>query len=75
MEGIIPQHDDVMFYKIDIDKMDRSLLNEYNIRSVPKLLMFVDGYDVGEILGSKSAIEVTEFINSHKVSWWKHIIT
>ena len=68
MEGVVPQHSDVEFYKIDIDGIDRSLLNEYNIRSVPKLLMFVNGHDVAEMTGAKSSEEITEFINTHKGS-------
>ena len=48
--------------------MDRSVLNEYNIRSVPRLIMFVDGKDVAEMIGSKSQSEVDEFINSNKGS-------
>jgi len=66
MEKITPEHPDVYFYKVDIDSMDRSILNEHNIRSVPRLLMFVDGKDVAELIGSRSTEEINEFINTNK---------
>tara|TARA_R100001509_G_scaffold13294_1_gene6865 strand:- start:6567 stop:6887 length:321 start_codon:yes stop_codon:yes gene_type:complete len=66
MENIIPDQPDVYFYKVDIDSMDKSILQEYNIRSVPRLLMFVNGDEKGEMIGSKSQSEVTEFINNNK---------
>jgi len=66
MENIVPEQPDVYFYKVDIDSMDRSVLQEYNIRSVPRLIMFVDGSEKAEIIGSKSQVEVNEFINSNK---------
>ena len=68
MESVVPSHPNTTFYKVDIDNMDRSVLNEYNIRSVPRLIMFVDGKDVAEMIGSKSQSEVDEFINSNKGS-------
>ena len=68
MERVVPNYPDTAFYKIDIDNMDRSVLNEYNIRLVPRLIMFVNGKDVAEMIGSKSQSEVDEFINSNKGS-------
>lgn len=66
MESVVVEHKDVRFYKVDIDSIDRELLFEYNIRSVPKLMMFVDGKDVGEIIGAKPAPIIDEFIKEHK---------
>ena len=68
MDSVIPNHPKTTFYKVDIDNMDRSVLNEYNIRSVPRLIMFVGGQDVAEMIGSKSQSEVDEFIGSNKGS-------
>ena len=59
---------DVYFYKVDIDSMDRSLLNDYNVRSVPKIVMFVDGHEVADMIGSKPKEEVSNFISEHKKS-------
>ena len=46
--------------------MDKSVLQEHNIRSVPRLLMFVDGKEKAEMIGSKSQTEIIEFINENK---------
>ena len=66
MENVMPDQSDVSFYKVDIDSMDKSILQEYNIRSVPRLIVFVNGDEKAEMIGSKSQSEVTEFINKHK---------
>jgi thioredoxin 1 len=66
MENVTPEHPGVYFYKVDIDNFDRSVLMEYNVRSVPKLLMFSNGYDVGEMVGSRPADVINDFINNHK---------
>jgi thioredoxin 1 len=66
MENVIPVHKDVEFYKVDIDSIDKKLLHEYNIRSVPKLMIFVHGNDVAEMVGSKTADVINEFIKEHK---------
>ncbi len=66
MENITPEQPDVYFYKVDIDTMEKSILHEYNIRSVPRLLMFVDGKEKAEMIGSKSQTEIVEFINENK---------
>lgn len=66
MTSVTPEHSDVHFYKVDIDSMDRSLINHYNVRSVPRLLMFVNGEDVAELIGAKGADEINSFINSNK---------
>ena len=66
MESVIEEQPEVYFYKVDIDSMDKSILQEYNIRSVPRLIMFVNGTEKAEIIGSKSQMEVNEFINSNK---------
>ena len=66
MENVITKHEDVKFYKIDIDNIDRGILFEYNIKSVPKLMMFVGGSDVGEVVGAKPASMIHEFIKEHK---------
>ena len=68
MEEVTPEHPDVYFYKVDIDSMDRSLLNDYNVRSVPKIVMFVDGHEVADMIGSKPKEEVRNFISEHKKS-------
>ena len=66
MAGVTPEHSDVYFYKVDIDSMDRSLINHYNVRSVPRLLMFVNGEDVAELIGAKGTDEINSFINTNK---------
>jgi len=66
MNVVTPGHSDVYFYKVDIDSMDRSLISHYNVRSVPRLLMFVNGEDVAELIGAKGADEINSFINTNK---------
>ena len=66
MEGVTDEQSDVYFYKVDIDSMDKSVLQEYNIRSVPRLIMFVNGEMTDELIGSKTNVEINEFINNNK---------
>tara|TARA_R100001015_G_C4500639_1_gene75290 strand:- start:17 stop:337 length:321 start_codon:yes stop_codon:yes gene_type:complete len=66
MESVTDEQSDVYFYKVDIDSMDKSVLQEYNIRSVPRLIMFVNGEMTDELIGSKTNVEINEFINNNK---------
>ena len=66
MTSITPGHSDVSFYKVDIDSMDKALISHYNVRSVPRLLMFVNGEDVAELIGARGADEISSFINTNK---------
>lgn len=66
MENVTPEHSDVYFYKVDIDNIDASVKQRYNIRSVPRLVMFVDGEDVAELIGSRPASEINQFISENK---------
>ena len=55
MTSVTPGHSDVSFYKVDIDSMDKALISHYNVRSVPRLLMFVNGED--DMGAAMSALE------------------
>ena len=66
MTSVTPGHSDVYFYKVDIDSMDKALISHYNVRSVPRLLMFVNGEDVAELIGARGADEISSFINTNK---------
>jgi len=65
MEALEPSHRHVKIYKVDVDVMDKDLLREYNVRSVPKLVMFAGGHDVAEMTGAKPLAVVEEFINEN----------
>jgi len=66
MEAVDAIYNDVTIYKVDVDVMNKELLSEYNVRSVPKLVMFVGGYDVAEMVGSRPLAEIEQFINENK---------
>lgn len=54
----------VVFGKIDIDK-DENVAREYDIYSVPTLLLFKDGKKVDMSIGYKSAEELEQFLTRY----------
>jgi thioredoxin 1 len=51
----------VKFGKVDVDD-EKSLANEYNISSIPTLLIFKDGQKVEELVGLRSKEELSAAI-------------
>jgi len=39
------------FVRVDVDSLDADTLNKYSIQSIPRLIKFVDGEAVKDILG------------------------
>lgn len=54
----------INFAKLDIDK-EEDIAREYDIYSVPTLLLFKKGEKVGMSIGYKSADELIEFLDSY----------
>ena len=58
------------FFKIDIDK-EPSIASNYNIMSIPTILIFKDGELVKEIIGFRRKDELEKIIG--EVAWKKII--
>lgn len=50
--------------KVDIDK-EQSLAAQNGIRSIPTLIFFRNGKEIGRTMGAKSASEINEFIKEN----------
>ena len=55
---------DVKFTKINIDE-NRELAQKYNISSIPCLIIFKDGEEVGKIIGAQTAEFIEEKVKEH----------
>ncbi len=56
---------DVKFYKVDIDESSE-LASMLGVMSIPTLILFKDGKQIGKLVGFHSKSEITEFINKNK---------
>jgi thioredoxin len=54
-------HDKVHFGKVDIDKQVK-IATDYQVTSVPTLILFKDGKEVDKIVGLRDATALKEFI-------------
>lgn len=50
--------------KVDIDN-NQKIANDYQIRSIPTLLVFKDGKVVGQIVGAVSKSKIEELVGKH----------
>ena len=47
---------------VDLDR-NQALATEYNIKSVPTLILFKEGKEAGRLIGNKSLEDLINFIN------------
>ena len=59
-EEIENEYKTIDFYKIDIDNYDYDFLKEYNIKSVPKVLLIKNGLIVHDFIGTKNKNQLIE---------------
>jgi len=48
---------------VDLDR-NQDLATEYNVRSVPTLILFKEGKEAGRLVGNKSLDDLINFINT-----------
>lgn len=65
LEELEDELKDVKFVKIDIDEAE-DIAADYDIMSVPTLLLFKNGDVVSTCVGSTSKSRVIDWINSHR---------
>lgn len=65
LEELEEELKDVKFVKIDIDEAE-DIAADYDIMSVPTLLLFKNGDVVSTCVGSTSKSRVIDWINSHR---------
>lgn len=65
LEELASEREDVEIYKIDVDQ-NRDLAIERGIRSVPTLVLYRDGVEVGEKKGYRPKEELVAWFDEHK---------
>ena len=61
LDNLSEEIKDYNFYKLDVDKANDIAVN-YNVMSIPTLLIFNDGSLVNRIVGLKSVNEIKEIL-------------
>lgn len=62
LEEVANENPSVKVVKIDVDQ-EPDLAQEYNVMSIPTLLLFKDGQKVASTMGYMAKAKVLEFIN------------
>lgn len=62
LEEVANENPNVKVVKIDVDQ-EPDLAQEYNVMSIPTLLLFKDGQKVASTMGYMAKAKVLEFIN------------
>lgn len=63
IENLASKYDKCTFYKLDVDNAE-SISDEYNIMSIPTLLLFENGKLLKKDVGLKNEEELISFIES-----------
>lgn len=61
IEELAEQMKQVKFVKINLDE-NQELANEYNVKSIPCLIIFKNGEEVGRIIGAQTKEKIEEKI-------------
>jgi thioredoxin 1 len=64
LEAFAAEHPEIKVVKIDVDEA-RDLTVEYGVRSIPKLIYFVDGNEVREHTGSANKEMLLKLIETN----------
>lgn len=65
LESVADEFDgEVVIGKLDIDENDKTV-SKYGIRSVPTLMLFIDGAPVGQMVGSVSKEKIIQMIEHY----------
>jgi thioredoxin 1 len=54
----------IKFVKLDVDKSE-DIADQYNVQSIPTIIIFKSGKKVGSVIGAKSKAELVRFIQKH----------
>lgn len=61
LEQVLPKYPNVTLEDIDIDQ-NQDMAKEYSIRSVPTMIKFKDGVEVGRLTGVQSAEKLSAWL-------------
>ncbi|QJC33720.1 thioredoxin [Enterobacteriaceae endosymbiont of Donacia provostii] len=64
LEEVSLEYKNVIFTKLNIEYY-KSIVEKYNIRSIPTILLFKNGNIVDKIIGSITTIQLKNFLNKH----------
>ena len=54
------------FYSVDVDEADETLVERFQVQSVPVLLFFNEGLQVDRVIGARGKSELLELIEKNK---------
>jgi thioredoxin 1 len=61
VEDIEDGETDITFLKVDVDS-NRDIAKEYQVRSIPQVILMKDGEQVGEFVGAKTKNDLQELL-------------
>jgi len=61
LENFANNRDDLSVFKVDVDQ-SQTLATKFNIRSIPKVVLFKNGYQIDEIIGMMNEEKLKKFI-------------
>jgi thioredoxin 1 len=64
VEEVISEFNQIQLINVNVDD-NSDVAVQYNVRSLPTLLIVKDGVVAGRMTGSKSAEQVRQFISNH----------
>lgn len=64
--GIEPNINGVKFYEVDVDEAEETLIDEYQIQSVPVMIFFNEGLQVDRVVGARGKADLLALIEKNK---------
>ncbi|QJC35722.1 thioredoxin [Enterobacteriaceae endosymbiont of Donacia sparganii] len=64
LEEVFHKYENIIFTKLNIEKY-KIIAEEYNIRSIPTILLFKNGNIIDKIIGSINKTQLENFLNKN----------
>lgn len=65
INDVIGEYNDVNFVECDVDDVDEELIKEYDIKNVPVMIFFQDGFQIDKTIGMIGREKLIEKLNKH----------
>ncbi|QJC32504.1 thioredoxin [Enterobacteriaceae endosymbiont of Donacia dentata] len=64
LEQLFHKYENIIFTKLNVEKY-QSIAEQYNIRSIPTIILFKNGKIIDKIIGSIDKIQLENFLNKN----------
>ncbi|QJC32102.1 thioredoxin [Enterobacteriaceae endosymbiont of Donacia versicolorea] len=64
LEQLFHKYENIIFTKLNVEKY-QSIAEQYNIRSIPTIILFKNGKIIDKIIGSIDKIQLESFLNKN----------